>query len=141
MIPVLRSLVSATCWLLHEWPRNTEVHQATVRCEQYRTLKQFILEQDDRRVQSLRVSRRGAERKQPAAGVQQAHPLSGPRFQTRRVFRPDVRAVYILTMRHPAASLIGEPRTRQVRQQPVKRDCTGSRTVQVALQVFERDGV
>jgi len=81
MIPVLRSLVNATCWLLHEWPRNTEVHQATVLCEQRRTRKRFILEQDYGRVQSIRIVRRGAKREQPTARVQQPYPLGSARVE------------------------------------------------------------
>src|SRR5678810_178522 len=106
MIPVLRSLVNATCWLLHEWPRNTEVHQATVVCEQRRTRKPFILEQDDRRVQSMRVARRGAEGDQPPPRVEQTHPFRGVRLQARRVLRPDMGAVHVLTVRHSAAALV-----------------------------------
>src|SRR5215208_419814 len=96
MIPVLRSLVNATCWLLHEWPRNTQVHQATVLREQRRTLKRFILEQDHRRVQSLRTSRRDAKCEQTATRVQQAHPVGGAGLQARRVLWPEVRAVHVL---------------------------------------------
>src|SRR4029079_118332 len=141
MIPVLRSLVSATCWLLHEWPRNTEVHQATVLCEQRRTRKRFILEQDYGRVQSVRTARRGAERKQRATRVQQPYPLGSARFEASRVLRPEVRAAHVLAVRHTAPTLISQARTGQVQQQLVQRDRTGSRISGIALQVIQRDRV
>src|SRR5262245_14035161 len=139
MIPVLRSLVSATCWLLHVWPRNTEVHQTIVQCEQRRTRKRFILEQYDRRVQSVRAASRGAERQQPSTRVQQANPVAGPLFQARGVLRPDVRAVHVLSMRDSPAPLICQPRSWQVQEQPIEREGPRGGGDRIALQVLERD--
>src|SRR5678815_4977392 len=92
-------------------------------CEQRRTLKQFILEQDYGRVQSsVRTARRRAECEQSTARVQQPYPLRGPRIEAPRVFRPEVRAADVLAMRHPALALVGEAGTGQIQQQLVQRN-------------------